>query len=458
MQRHLRFQRIGVCLLAGLLVAASPLAASGAGASERNSHRAVDELGSRKNLSNTPTDSSEPRVAVSGNHVYVVWLEHLGDTAARILFRVSHDGGKRFSGTRVLNPDGGTPRGVNLLAHESRVYVAWGDDAGDGGVRLRASLDHGSSFGPVRKLSETGNPSSPLLAASGNHVYVVWSRGTGDESGDILFRASHDQGKSFGPLLDLNEDDEIGSVDLAARGHNVYLVWDDGFVDDLPAVRFRRSTDKGDTFEPIQRLSLIRSQSTHPRLAVRNDDVYLTWSECEFPDPVQCEILFRRSTNEGATFEPPVNLSENPGPSVEPEIAVEHDHLYVTWMDSTPGNFDIFFRKSDDRGRSFEPGLNLSDNPGTSFAPRISAEDDFVRVVWQDATGSAPFPLVTEVLYRASDDEGDSFSPTVNLSDNPGSSESPQLATCQDGERVHFVWLDDTPGQFDIFYRRGEAE
>ncbi|WP_158501844.1 sialidase family protein [Vitiosangium sp. GDMCC 1.1324] len=444
-------------MLASLLVAASPLAASGAGASERNSHRAIDELGSRKNLSNTPTDSSEPRVAVSGNHVYVVWLERLERTAARVLFRASHDGGKSFSGTRVLSPSGGDPRSVNLLALENRVYVAWGDDADDGGMRLRASLDHGSSFGPVRELSEPGNEAFPLLAASGNHVYVAWFRGTGDEAGDLLFRASHDQGKNFGPQLDLNEDNEIGSVDLEARGHNVYLVWDDGFSDDLPAVRFRRSTDKGDTFEPIQRLSLIRSQSTHPRLAVRNDDVYLTWSECEAPS-IQCEILFLHSRNEGATFEPPVNVSENPGPSVEPEIAVEHDHVYVTWMDSTPGDFDIFFRKSDDRGRSFEPGLNLSNNPGASFSPRISAQDDFVRVVWQDATGSSPFPFATEVLYRASDDEGDSFAPTVNLSDNPGSSESPQLATCQDGKRVHFVWQDDTPGQFDIFYRRGEAD
>jgi hypothetical protein len=451
-----------MCLLAGLLVAGSPLAASAEEPTERGSHRGVDELGSRKNLSDSPTDSSEPRVAVSGDHVYVVWLERLTDegTATRVLIRVSHNGGRSFGGTRALSPSGGEASSVNLLAHESRVYVAWSDASDDGGMRFRASLDHGSSFGPVRELSGPGNAGRPSLAASNNHVYVAWSNSRGDEEGDILFRASHNQGRSFGPLLDLNEDDEVGFVDLAAQGHNVYLVWDDGFSDDAPAIRFRRSTDKGDSFEPIQRLSMTPSDATGPRLAVRNDDVYLTWGECEFPDPIQCEILFRRSTNEGATFGPPVNVSENPGPSVSPEIAVEHDHVYVTWMDSTPGNFDIFFRKSDDRGRSFEPGLNLSNNPGESFDQRISAEDDFVRVVWQDATGADSFPFATEVLYRASDDEGDSdsFTPTVNLSDNPGSSEAPQLATCEDGERVHFVWQDNTPGQFDIFYRRGEAD
>jgi hypothetical protein len=418
----------------------------------------VDELGSRKNLSDSPTDSSEPRVAVSGDHVYVVWLERITevDRPARVLFRASHNGGKSFGKTRILSSEGGAPTSVNLLAQESRVYVAWGDDGDEGGMRFRASLDHGSSFGSVRELSAPGNAGRPVLAASNNHVYIAWVNGTGDESGDIFFRASHDKGKSFGPLLDLNEDDEIGFVDLVAQGHNVYLVWDDGFSDDAPQIRFRRSTDKGDTFEPIQRLSMTRSRATGPRLAARNDDVYLTWAECEFPD--QCEILFRRSMNEGATFGSPVNVSENPGPSVSPQIAVEHDHVYITWMDSTPGNFDIFFRKSDDRGRSFEPELNLSDNPGDSFDQRISAEDDFVRVVWQDATGASQFPFATEVLYRASDDEGDAFTPTVNLSDNPGSSEAPQLATCQDGERVHFVWQDNTPGQFDIFYRRGEAD
>ncbi|MFE8595558.1 sialidase family protein [Archangium violaceum] len=458
MKRHIRFQWVGVCLLAGVLVAASPLAASGEEDSERNSHSDVDELGSLKNLSNTSTDSSEPRVAVSGNHVYVVWLERLADegTAARVLFRVSHNGGKSFSGSRALSPAGGEPNSVSLLAHESQVYVVWNDAADDDGLLFRASQDHGSSFGPVRELSEPGGGGRPVLAASGNHVYIAWSHATGDESGEVHFRASHDKGKSFGPLQILNEDNETGPVVIAAQGRNVYLAWSGEFGDDLPSVRFRRSTNKGDTFEPIQRLSLARSQSSHPRLAVRNDDVFVTWSECEFPDPNQCEILLLRSTNEGATFRPPVNLSENPGLSLAPEIAVEHDHVYVTWMDKTPGNGDVFFRKSDDRGRSFEPVLNLSNNPEESIEPLISAEDDFVRVVWQDLT--VPGTFESDIRYRASDDEGDSFAPTFELSDNPGTSRAPQLATCQDGEQVHFVWQDEELGQLEIFYRRGESD
>jgi hypothetical protein len=38
------------------------------------------------------------------------------------------------------------------------------------------------------------------------------------------------------------------------------------------------------------------------------------------------------------------NLSDTPGRSLEPQIAVNDRLMFVVWMDDTPGNFDIFFK------------------------------------------------------------------------------------------------------------------
>ena len=49
-----------------------------------------------------------------------------------------------------------------------------------------------------------------------------------------------------------------------------------------------------------------------------------------------------------------INLSNNTGNSVVPQIAVSGSNVYVTWHDDTPaGNNDIFFAVSNNNGTSF---------------------------------------------------------------------------------------------------------
>ena len=52
---------------------------------------------------------------------------------------------------------------------------------------------------------------------------------------------------------------------------------------------------------------------------------------------------------------------------IEPQIAVSGRNVYVVWSDDTPGNADIFFRASTDKGDDFKETKNLSDNDGFSY-------------------------------------------------------------------------------------------
>ena len=47
------------------------------------------------------------------------------------------------------------------------------------------------------------------------------------------------------------------------------------------------------------------------------------------------------------------------------------------------------------------------------------------------------------------------FKKIKNLSHNSGKSEDPQIA--MSGNNVYVVWQDNTPGNFDIFFRRGTS-
>jgi hypothetical protein len=75
---------------------------------------------------------------------------------------------------------------------------------------------------------------------------------------------------------------------------------------------------------------------------VSGNNVYVTWTD---DTPGNPEIFFKRSTDRGHDFDGTKNLSNNGGESLHSQIAVSGNNVYVVWEDNTPGNFDIFFRR-----------------------------------------------------------------------------------------------------------------
>jgi hypothetical protein len=68
-------------------------------------------------------------------------------------------------------------------------------------------------------------------------------------------------------------------------------------------------------------------------------------------------------------------------------------------------------------------------------------------VVWEDLSGNE------DIFFRASGNEGNSFGSIKNLSNNEANSFGPQIISS--GNNVYVVWYDDTPGNFDIFFKKG---
>jgi len=56
-------------------------------------------------------------------------------------------------------------------------------------------------------------------------------------------------------------------------------------------------------------------------------------------------------------------------------LATDGKNLYVVWVDGTPGpygNPDILFRRSTNSGTTFETTINISDNAGFSTEPEMA--------------------------------------------------------------------------------------
>ncbi len=110
-------------------------------------------------------------------------------------------------------------RHINLVADapvaisEDNVYVAWWTNkSGNNEILFRASNDNGVTFGEKINLSNTSNAESEdvEIMASDNYVYVTWWE-RNQTTNDPIMRISNDNGETFGPLLSLAMNGTISS-------------------------------------------------------------------------------------------------------------------------------------------------------------------------------------------------------------------------------------------------------
>jgi hypothetical protein len=153
------------------------------------------------------------------------------------------------------------------------------------------------------------------------------------------------------------------------------------------------------------------------------------------------EILLQTGINR-INFNNVTNLTDNAQDSVYGQIdAASENDMYLVWQDSVRGdnnrNYDIFFKRSSDGGNTFGNEINLSNNNGFSEHPQLASSGNNVYVIWADNTFSAN----REIFFVRSTDGGNTFDNPINLSDNIGDSYNQEIFAF--GDDVYIVWQDN---------------
>jgi hypothetical protein len=90
------------------------------------------------------------------------------------------------------------------------------------------------------------------------------------------------------------------------------------------------------------------------------------------------------------------------------------DNVYITWWSNKTGNHEVLFRASNDNGASFSDKINLSNNTTTeSIDAMIEASGNNVFVTWWERNETANDPVM-----RISNDNGLTFGPILSLANN----------------------------------------
>ncbi|MGD9673667.1 MAG: sialidase family protein [Candidatus Nitrosocosmicus sp.] len=133
------------------------------------------------------------------------------------------------------------------------------------------------------------------------------------------------------------------------------------------------------------------------------------------------------------------NISDNVRDSVYPQTESSGDNVFVVWQDNLFGhnrmNYDILLKKSNDGGQTFGDVVNLSNNTGFSEHPQMAVNGDNIYIVWADNT-----KLNRDIYFISSNDGGQTFGDVVNLSNNTADSYNQEISVS--GNNIYVVWQD----------------
>ncbi len=334
-----------------------------------------------------------------------------------------------------------------LLADGEKLHVVWTDARdGDRSVYYKRSLDGGATWQPDQRLSpKPAADTYPLLALSGSTVHLVFHSDSTTPQSASYYKRSLDNGATWGPTVPLGA--SVFWPAVAASGSNVYVALNTVFDDDKKnsVVYVRRSLDNGATWEPQQQVSEAArrtgGRAEDPALMADGKYVHLVWNDNREVEPRQgMAVCYRRSSDQGTTWEPEQLLTHAPAYTYFPTLCLFGPHVDVAYGDRQTPPYHLNYLHSADFGKTWDAAVQFPYAPEGEFYPAILRDGDKVHVAWTGRSG---------IYYRRSADGGKTWDAAVKLT---GEGMFPFLAVR--GDAVHAIFVSKRDGNATIYYKR----
>lgn len=241
----------------------------------------------------------------------------------------------------------------------------------------------------------------------------------------------------------------------------VAIAWADQFRKDIFFQVLTPDGERGFS-EPVNVSRTPSVFSWLPRMVVAGGDpssVYTLWQEIVFSGGTHGgEIFFARSSDGGKTFDPPVNLSNSIAGDGKGRLTRRYWHngsldlvisadgtLLAAW---TEYEGPLWFSRSSDGGETFSDPLRIDGGAGALPArgPSLAAgADDAVYLAW--TVGEDPR---ADIRVASSTDGGKTFGKPRIPFESRGHCDAPKIAVDHDG-RIHLVYAESPAGPFESY-------
>lgn len=194
---------------------------------------------------------------------------------------------------------------------------------------------------PVNISNALGNSAWPsIVVEPNNDLHAVWGSYINNNM-EIFYSYSENTGGDWtDPIIISNTEKWSERPSIAVDPNNkLHVVWCKRFLN-RSEIYYSESTDWGWT-EPIN-ISDTLGESERPAIvADLYKNIHVVWQDSSSSDT---EIYYTYTYNDSQEWTAPVNISNSPGTSCIPAIAIGPDNaLHVVWEDNSPGNYEILY-------------------------------------------------------------------------------------------------------------------
>lgn len=235
--------------------------------------------GSDFQLTYNDSVSSMTSVAVFGSIVHVVWLDHR-DGNGEIYYKRSPDGGVSWGTDTRLSDFPSESHKPSVAVSDSNVHVVWHDHRnGYYEIYYKRSTDGGMTWEMDSRLSYTSSSSLyPSVGVSISNVHVIWIDYRHGNI-EIYYRRSPDGGISWGAETRLTDNPaDRGLSSIAVSGSFIHVVWKDN-RDGNSEIYYKNSIDGGTSWGTDTRLTDNSANSANTSVAVSGSSVHVIWHD-----------------------------------------------------------------------------------------------------------------------------------------------------------------------------------
>ena len=367
------------------------------------------------------------------------------------------------------------------------------------GIFISVQLVWPQTWEPVKRVTwSSGSSLYPdLITDSNNHLHVVYTDSTSG-NWEIYYKKSTNGGATWTTkrLTWIPEDSWYPAIATDSDNH-IHVVWQQSKVGNAE-IYYMKSTNGGTSWAS-KRLTWTAGDSGNPAIAIdSNNHIHVVLDD---DTPGNSEVFYKKSTDGGTSWTSK-RLTWTAGDSDWPAITIDSSyHIHIVLDDVTPGNSEVFYKKSTDGGETwttrrltwtadFGGGADIATDLGNNIhVVRMELKGGGEKIFYKKSTDGGSswtqkrltwttdwhwYPKITtdsngyvhavwgryydlentwEIFFKRSTDEGGSWT-TNRLTWNPGNSMEPAIAI-DTSDQIHVVWKDSTPGNNEIYYRKG---
>jgi photosystem II stability/assembly factor-like uncharacterized protein len=344
--------------------------------------------------SDNDIDSVASIIEVSGDDIHILWNEQI--FPFYIMYKRSQDGGLTWSDEETMFIQGGGWPDIN--ADGNIVHLVNSQYNFTDGIFYLRSTDNGDSweeFKEIYKVDPQHYVSTLKLERYLGSLHLVWLLALPNSNKEIYYMRSNDNGNNWeDPVrLTINVADS-NDINIAVDENNIHVVWDETRLSGQ-YLYYTRSTDNGKNWDDAQKLT-DQTQSLYSSIIAFNENIHLVWYKVSEVTEEK-EIYYKRSFDNGLTWSTDTSFTRDDGlSSFWPIITHNKTTLHVIWIDERDGHSELYFRESTDNGDSWSEDSRITENDGKrSSHPDMVFVDEKLHLAWEDQKNGSK-----EIYYK----------------------------------------------------------